>query len=190
MYINIRKYKPFHSIHFTFRFVLLICFLKHSIMYTQIINGGQLLTKPCFCNNGGNCHVFTGQCECQSGFTGSHCEYPCPLGYYGLGCTQKCNCPTSECNNKFGCAIDSVHFESSLSTSYTNEKTINLVTLIVLLLSLFIMLIACWTLWTLLRYKQQMIRSNQKSEQTIKPDANKSLQFENPTCTCIYEEIV
>uniref|UniRef100_A0A8D8M538 Multiple epidermal growth factor-like domains protein 10 n=1 Tax=Cacopsylla melanoneura TaxID=428564 RepID=A0A8D8M538_9HEMI len=45
----------------------------------------------CDCDQG-ECNVVKGQCHCYPGFTGKSCSTPCPAGYYGVDCKQKCQC--------------------------------------------------------------------------------------------------
>ncbi|VDN33421.1 unnamed protein product [Gongylonema pulchrum] len=43
------------------------------------------------CYNENECNPETGECECV-GFTGEHCDEPCPRGTFGKGCAEKCDC--------------------------------------------------------------------------------------------------
>lgn len=44
---------------------------------------GDQCASKCLCLNGNECDPITGQCLCI-GFTGEHCEKPCPKGTYGV----------------------------------------------------------------------------------------------------------
>lgn len=46
----------------------------------------------CECENGGQCDPLSGSCQCRLGYTGRHCEDPCPPGKFGKDCLQKCLC--------------------------------------------------------------------------------------------------
>ncbi|KAI9999819.1 hypothetical protein NQD34_011662, partial [Periophthalmus magnuspinnatus] len=64
---------------------------------------GPRCTRRCQCENGAECDPVTGRCGCSAGFTGVHCEEPCPPGTYGMSCLQRCRCGAGgSCNRMTG----------------------------------------------------------------------------------------
>lgn len=41
------------------------------------------------------CHHVTGECQCPPGLTGQLCNESCPLGSWGIGCAELCNCSSN-----------------------------------------------------------------------------------------------
>ncbi|XP_070546649.1 multiple epidermal growth factor-like domains protein 11 [Ptychodera flava] len=59
----------------------------------------------CNCKNGGRCKI-DGTCECTAGFRGRLCDAPCPSGFWGTGCLNRCSCQGhSNCSRKNGVCI-------------------------------------------------------------------------------------
>uniref|UniRef100_A0A672RSH4 Platelet endothelial aggregation receptor 1 n=1 Tax=Sinocyclocheilus grahami TaxID=75366 RepID=A0A672RSH4_SINGR len=75
--------------------------------------------QRCECQNGGECDVIKGSCQCPAGYTGEHskftiynkvslfefnifssCQEPCPAKSFGQGCLQQCLCGTGGSCNK------------------------------------------------------------------------------------------
>ena len=83
---------------------------------SQIISQGSDCSKQCIsgagfwgvdcdescpdCQNEAKCSVFTGKCECKSGFHGKLCENQCEKGYWGTNCANVCQCLNgADCNS-------------------------------------------------------------------------------------------
>ncbi|XP_068202264.1 receptor-type tyrosine-protein phosphatase C-like isoform X1 [Palaemon carinicauda] len=43
------------------------------------------------CQNGGQCHSYTGECLCPPGFIGKECQHACPKGWFGTKCQFHCD---------------------------------------------------------------------------------------------------
>ncbi|XP_068202261.1 uncharacterized protein [Palaemon carinicauda] len=43
------------------------------------------------CQNGGQCHSYTGECLCPPGFIGKQCQHACPKGWFGTKCQFHCD---------------------------------------------------------------------------------------------------
>ncbi|XP_066955809.1 uncharacterized protein [Macrobrachium rosenbergii] len=43
------------------------------------------------CQNGGQCHSYTGECLCPPGFIGVKCQHACPKGWFGTKCQFTCS---------------------------------------------------------------------------------------------------
>jgi len=41
-------------------------------------------TGSCTCQHG-HCDVVSGECACDNGYTGTHCDQACTVGYIGYG---------------------------------------------------------------------------------------------------------
>ncbi|XP_038066610.1 receptor-type tyrosine-protein phosphatase F-like [Patiria miniata] len=82
---------------------------------------GPYCTQTCHCAEGITCLTDTGECndpsctdeycpqQCASGWKGRNCQVqtPCPPGYYGEICTQRCNCRDNQaCNEEMGDCVD------------------------------------------------------------------------------------
>ncbi|XP_064108907.1 laminin subunit gamma-3-like [Macrobrachium nipponense] len=58
---------------------------------------GPECSKSCQeCQNGGQCHSYTGECLCPPGFIGSACQHACPKGWFGTKCQFECGATTSD----------------------------------------------------------------------------------------------
>ncbi|KAF0030600.1 hypothetical protein F2P81_017331 [Scophthalmus maximus] len=54
---------------------------------------GRGCVTKCQCRDDSlGCDPVSGQCVCETGFTGDHCEKRCVNGSYGQGCIQQCQC--------------------------------------------------------------------------------------------------
>ncbi|XP_030852461.1 uncharacterized protein LOC115928746 [Strongylocentrotus purpuratus] len=70
------------------------------------------------------CDVFTGRCEegCESGWSGEGCQVPsvCPVGYFGINCTDHCNCPDNVgCDKVSGFCITT---EGECEVGFTSDS--------------------------------------------------------------------
>ncbi|XP_067642752.1 protein draper isoform X5 [Eurosta solidaginis] len=59
--------------------------------------GGETCDLICRCLNNSSCDPDTGRCICSAGWTGADCSEPCPHGFFGVGCRERC--PDSSQNN-------------------------------------------------------------------------------------------
>lgn len=88
---------------------------------------GPNCANHCLCLNG-ECHPQSGECRCNSGFTGEYCEYrlidtflvhisfiisilACPFGLFGRNCNEACNCMNGASCHKV------IHIRIRLKTS-------------------------------------------------------------------------
>lgn len=54
---------------------------------------GIQCAEICQCMNGGKCYHISGECLCEPGYTGVHCETRlCAEVVYGLKCNKRCPC--------------------------------------------------------------------------------------------------
>ncbi|XP_061185184.1 multiple epidermal growth factor-like domains protein 10 [Saccostrea echinata] len=86
-----------------------ITMLCEVIVYGCAKNGvyGVNCDLPCPANcQELRCHIVNGSClGCRPGWTGDKCDKPCPFGWYGIGCENKClgYCKNNvTCNNESG----------------------------------------------------------------------------------------
>ncbi|KRF97614.1 uncharacterized protein Dwil_GK17064, isoform B [Drosophila willistoni] len=52
--------------------------------------GGPACDIICRCLNNSSCDPETGNCICSAGWTGEDCADPCPVGFYGMMCQERC----------------------------------------------------------------------------------------------------
>ena len=67
---------------------------KYSFIYTECPDGffGKDCDSMCTCRTDIECDKITGNCTCQSGYTGVSCHEICPNGLYGENCSTHCEC--------------------------------------------------------------------------------------------------
>ncbi|XP_070547066.1 multiple epidermal growth factor-like domains protein 11 [Ptychodera flava] len=58
--------------------------------------------KCLHCYNGHTCSVQNGDCECSPGWQGNRCDKSCDVGFYGINCSEICNCEHGSCNHVDG----------------------------------------------------------------------------------------
>ncbi|XP_071942565.1 uncharacterized protein [Antedon mediterranea] len=54
------------------------------------------------CANDAMCDTKMRQCDCTNGWTGRSCNSPCDSDYYGIGCSEECNCKGLPCHHVTG----------------------------------------------------------------------------------------
>ncbi|KTG36124.1 hypothetical protein cypCar_00002536 [Cyprinus carpio] len=58
------------------------------------------------CVHVSSCHHITGDCLCLPGYTGHLCEQACPIGRYGLHCSNVCSCTkNATCHHQDGLCL-------------------------------------------------------------------------------------
>lgn len=85
--------------------VSLIFRLKEKLLVCPKGRFGNECMQLCNCQNAATCNAVNGECQCQAGFHGKHCELPCEKGTYGLDCQETCNCDNMECDPVDGSCI-------------------------------------------------------------------------------------
>ncbi|OPL33887.1 LOW QUALITY PROTEIN: multiple 10 epidermal growth factor-like domains protein, partial [Mytilus galloprovincialis] len=48
--------------------------------------------QRCGCLENQHCHHVTGDCQCEAGKKGLHCNETCDAGTYGIDCAERCSC--------------------------------------------------------------------------------------------------
>ncbi|KTF74229.1 hypothetical protein cypCar_00019357, partial [Cyprinus carpio] len=78
----------------------IICVCRYLCLACDAQHWGPGCRQRCECQSGGECDVIKGSCQCPAGYTGEHCQDPCPEKSFGQGCLQQCRCGTGGFCNK------------------------------------------------------------------------------------------
>lgn len=83
-------------------FVAFLCTYSHTSFHSSLPISLPIPPKSLSLS----CHPLSGECSCTAGWTGLYCNEMCPPGYYGEGCSLKCQCANgADCHGVTGACI-------------------------------------------------------------------------------------